>query len=160
MVMREAIPMRAFPNFEVVPLSEVPAATNENIAKVRVTMAPVVLVVADEEIIADTRSAILSGWGYSVRTAYSAERALELAREEPPRYLVTNVKLSRMNGVDLAFAIRTLATDCRVVLFSGETDSFHLIEKARKSSQDFTFLQKPIHPGHLRPLFPNVDENA
>jgi CheY-like chemotaxis protein len=156
MVMREANPMRAFPNFEVIPLSEVPEDRNQDIAKVRVSMAPVVLVVADEEIIADTRSAILSSWGYSVLTAYSAERALELARQEPPRYLVTNVKLCRMNGVDLAFAIRTLATGCRIVLFSGETDSQPLLETARNSMHDLTLLQKPIHPGHLRPLFPEI----
>jgi DNA-binding NtrC family response regulator len=160
MVVPEAKIMREDPMFEMVPLSEVPGVGNQNVPKVRVSMAPVVLVVDDEEIIADTRSAILSGWGYTVVTAYSAETALEMARKEPPRYLVSDMQLSRMNGVDLAFAIRTLATDCRVVLFSGDTDSFHLIETVRNSTHDFTFLQKPIHPGHLRPLFPKIDENA
>lgn len=159
MVMPEVTAMRDEPRFEVVPLSEVPLAEKQSKPESKARVSPVVLVVDDEEIIADTRSAILSRWGYTVVTAYSAETALELARKDPPRYFVSDVRLSRMNGVDLAFAIRTVATDCRVVLFSGDADSLSKLDTAKNSMQDFTFLQKPIHPVHLRPLFPNVEES-
>jgi CheY-like chemotaxis protein len=143
--------------FETIPLSEVPISATEQSDETHQPTAPVVLVVDDEEIIADTRSAILSGWGYSVLTAYSAEDALEIARRDPPSFLVSDVHLGRMNGVDLAFAIRSIATDCQVVLFSGDADSLALLATARNSTHNFTLLQKPIHPAHLRPFFPDLD---
>jgi CheY-like chemotaxis protein len=143
--------------FETVPLSQVPSADDQDLIN---GSSPVVLVVDDEEIIADTRSAILNSWGYVVMTAYSAQQALELAQTERPSYLVSDLQLNRMNGVDLAFAIRSFATDCQVILFSGEADSLALLATARNSLHGFTLLQKPVHPVHLSPFFPVIEQDA
>lgn len=45
---------------------------------------------------------ILTGWGYRVLTAASAEEALELATVEPVDLLLTDLHLPRMNGLQLA----------------------------------------------------------
>jgi DNA-binding response OmpR family regulator len=63
--------------------------------------------VDDEQIIADTRVAILHSWGYAAVACYDAETALELASVIPPEILVSDVLLTGMNGVDLAIAIRS-----------------------------------------------------
>ena len=110
---------------------------------------PVVLVVDDEEIIADTRVAILAGWGYAAIASYDAESALEMARVIPPEILVTDVCLTGMNGVDLAVDIRSKVPDCKVILFSGQADSLNLLALARNAGHNFTLLQKPVHPAEL-----------
>lgn len=160
MVVREVKTMSPDMRFETIPLSEVPVASDQEGLTHSTFEAPTVLVVDDEEIIADTRSAILSGWGYSVLTAYSAEEALEIARVDPPSFLVSDVHLGRMNGVELALAVRSVASNCQVVLFSGDADSLSLLATARNSAHDFKFLQKPIHPVNLHPFFPVIEQNA
>ena len=110
---------------------------------------PVVLVVDDEEIIADTRVAILASWGYAAMACYDAENALEMARIIPPEILISDVCLTGMNGVDLAVEIRSKVPDCKVILFSGQADSLNLLALARNAGHNFTLLQKPVHPVEL-----------
>lgn len=152
--------MRDTQRFETIPLSQVPILSDQRCSSDFVSAVPVVLVVDNEEIIADTRSAILSGWGYRVFTAYDAEEALQIARTAQPSYLVSDIELNRMSGVDLAFAIRSISTGCQVVLFSGEADSLTLLATAKNSLHDFTLLQKPVHPTHLSSLFPVIEHSA
>ena len=68
-------------NFQVVPLAEVPVAKP---LPSQERQQPVVLVVDDERVIADTLSVILSRSGFSVATAYEGESALELAKVTLP----------------------------------------------------------------------------
>ncbi len=110
---------------------------------------PIVLVVDDEEIIANTRVAILAGWGYAAMASYDAENALEVARIIPPEILISDVCLTGMNGVDLAIEIRSKVPDCKVILFSEQADSLNLLAVARNAGHNFTLLQKPVHPAEL-----------
>lgn len=140
-------------NIQKVPLSEVPIADLETESTPE---PPVVLVVEDEKIVADTRSAILASWGYAVMTAYSAERALEMASLNPPRVLVTNVILNRVKGADLARAIQSKSLDCQVILLSGIAEGDSLAADARAAGCNFTFLRRPVHPRDLKPLLPAI----
>jgi len=131
--------------FEIVSLADVPRSTlNMEEDHPR----PVVLVVDDVQVIADTRVAILTSWGYSAIACYDAESAIEMAQVIPPEILITDVLLTRMNGIDLAIAIRSIASDCKVLLFSGSrtTDGSDLLAAARRNGHNFTLLQKPVHP--------------
>jgi DNA-binding NtrC family response regulator len=138
--------MQTLTKYESVPISVI-AARGLTASESR--HVPVVLVVDDEEVITDTRAAILSNWGYAVLTAYDADSALELARLIPPELLISDVMLARMNGVDLAIAIQREVPDCKVILFSGQADSQRLVDGANGSGHDFAFLPKPVHPAHL-----------
>jgi CheY-like chemotaxis protein len=118
---------------------------------------PVVLVVDDEQIIADTRTAILKSWGYATLTAYDAESALELADLIPPDLLISDVILAGMNGVDLAIAIKESVPDCKVVLFSGQANSIDILSAAHDSGHDFPLLDKPLHPAELFAHLSKID---
>jgi len=140
-------------SIQKIPLAEVPIDDMEyDPAPVR----PVVLVVDDERIIADTRAAIFTSWGYAVMTAYNAECALELARRNPPKVLVSSLSLNRMNGADLARVIQSKSVDCQVILLSGLTENDSLIADARDAGCNFTLLQKPIHPNDLQAFLPEI----
>ncbi len=110
---------------------------------------PVVLVVDDEAVIADTLTVILQQNKYAALTAYSAESALELAALIPPDLLISDVVMPGMNGIELAIAIKTSVPDCRVLLFSGQAGCINLLADAHEAGHDFTLLDKPIHPVKL-----------
>jgi DNA-binding NtrC family response regulator len=107
---------------------------------------PVVFIVDDERVIADTLSIILSKSGFSTMTAYDGESALELARAVHPDLLISDVVMPEMTGVDLAIAVTETVPGCKVLLFSGQAAIVDLLEKARRRGHDFTILTKPVHP--------------
>jgi DNA-binding response OmpR family regulator len=133
-------------NFQVVPLSELPlkgSASQSDRPK------PIVLVVDDERIIADTLTAILTRNGMSVMTAYDGRTALDIARTIPPDLLLTDVVMPDMSGIDLAIAVNQTIPNCKVLLFSGQATTANLLATANDAGHDFTMIAKPIHPKEL-----------
>jgi len=70
---------------------------------------PLVLVVDDERLIADTMTEILRRCGFHAVCAYEGKSALELARHNAPDFVLTDVVMPVMNGVELAIEIRKVA---------------------------------------------------
>jgi DNA-binding response OmpR family regulator len=132
-------------NFQTIPLSEIkPIATDPQSAP-----QPIVLVVDDEQVIADTLAAILSQSGYVALTAYDGTEALEIANLIPPQMMITDVCMPGMSGIELAIAVREAIPDCKVLLFSGQASTADLLAAARTSGYEFEALSKPIHPTEL-----------
>jgi len=133
--------------FKVVPLSEVPG---DAFFPAMERHQPMVLVVDDERVIADTLSVILTRSGFSVMTAYDGESALELAAAIPPDLLLSDVMMGPgIDGTELAIQMVRSYPDCKVLLFSGHAATVDLLAKARMSGHDFSLLTKPIHPADL-----------
>jgi DNA-binding response OmpR family regulator len=130
-------------NFSVVPLTEV--SMKDTVIHTGDRL-PLVLVVDDERVIADTLSAILSRSGFDAITAYDGETALALAKATPPDLLISDVVMPGMTGVELAIALTQAIRTCKVLLFSGQAATVDLLEKARAFGHDFTTLTKPVHP--------------
>jgi CheY-like chemotaxis protein len=127
--------------YQIVPVDQMP--------KLDVTHTgdrPLILIVDDERVIADTLSTILFQSGFLTMTAYNAEHALELARTTPPDLLISDVVMPGRTGIDLAIAITEDFPRCKVLLFSGQAATVDLLETARKAGHNFTTLTKPIHP--------------
>lgn len=113
---------------------------------------PVVLVVDDEVVIADTVTTILSQHGMAAMTAYDGFGALEIAHVVPPDLLLADVVMPGMSGIDLAIQVRKDIPDCAILLFSGQAATAGLLAKAGKAWSDFEVLLKPIHPQKLMQL--------
>lgn len=129
------------PVLEFVPIDEVPSPDSEEPRR------PVVLVVDDEEMIADTLGIILSHHGFVPMVAYDAESALEIASDIPPEVLLTDVVMPGMNGIELAIEMTRRVPDCTALLFSGQAARTEdMLAEAREQGHDFTALTKPIHP--------------
>jgi CheY-like chemotaxis protein len=140
----EVLSMSPELNFQVIPLHEVPPADPMNQHN-----PPLVLIVDDERVIADTLSVILSKCGFAVITAYDGRSALELASVIPPDLLLTDVSMPGMNGIELAIALSQSIPDCKVLLFSGQASTIDLLDKAQHAGYDFTLILKPVHPTDL-----------
>jgi CheY-like chemotaxis protein len=108
-----------------------------------------VLVVDDERLIADTVTKILNLHGYDAFCAYSGEEALKLAESFRPDYLLTDVMMPVLNGVDLALAMERMLPSIKVMLFSGQAGSAAVLQAQENTGPAFTVVAKPIHPEKL-----------
>ena len=105
-----------------------------------------VLVVDDENSIADSLALVFSTQGYDARPAYSAEQAAEIISQWQPKLIILDVVLPGMNGIDFAIQLKTSCPSCRVLLFSGQQNTTALLQEAREKGHEFTIVPKPVHP--------------
>ncbi len=105
-----------------------------------------VLIVDDEVAIADTLAMIFKAQRYEARVAYSAEEAIETIATWQPDLAILDVVLPNMNGIDLAITTKANYPSCRVLLFSGNSNTGLLLEEAAKKGHTFEILAKPVHP--------------
>ncbi|SRR6266702_2754319 len=107
---------------------------------------PRVLIVDDEHIIADTLAVILSQKGFSTTAVYSGERAVETASKLQPNFLISDVIMGGMSGIEAAIRISESVPECRVLLFSGNAATTDLLRDAQSEGYQFEMLAKPVHP--------------
>jgi CheY-like chemotaxis protein len=107
---------------------------------------PKILVVDDEKLIADTLTDILEKAGFHVAVAYDGWSALEIAARFQPQYLLSDVLMPRMNGVDLAIAVQKIYPMARVLLLSGQVGISEILLRGQKQGFEFELIAKPIHP--------------
>jgi CheY-like chemotaxis protein len=105
-----------------------------------------VLVVDDQKLIADTITQILQSAGFHALAAYDGWTALEAAASFKPDCVLTDVLMPRMNGVQLAIAIRKNYPAIRILLFSGQAGTSEVMLEAQKQGFEFELIGKPIHP--------------
>jgi FixJ family two-component response regulator len=109
----------------------------------------IVFVVDDEKLIAETLVAILNRAGFIALAFVDPRRALASARGTLPDFLISDVMMPGMTGVELGLRLREIARGCRVLLFSGRPAG-DLCEIAKnKGMEDFELLFKPMHPSEL-----------
>lgn len=108
-----------------------------------------VLIVDDQHLIADTLAMILKQSGYDAEAVYSGESAVESAWAREPDFMITDVIMGGMNGVEAAIRISEHVPQCRVILLSGQMAAMDLRFEAEKSGHPFELLMKPIHPTTL-----------
>ncbi len=108
-----------------------------------------VLVVDDEELIAESVAEILRTEGFDAIAAFSGQEALELAKELCPDIVLSDVLMPDMDGVDTAIRIRDACPKTRILLFSGQAATSDLLERAKSKGHQFELLPKPLHPTRL-----------
>jgi CheY-like chemotaxis protein len=110
---------------------------------------PRVLVVDDEQVIADTLAKILDLNGYDASAVYTGTAAVESARQLQPDLIISDVIMPDMNGIEAAIRIRGFLPGCKILLFSGQAATADLLENARSQGHEFEILAKPVHPADL-----------
>lgn len=126
-----------------------PGAARDPKSRRRAAARPSILVVDDQQIIADSLADILNGSGFHAKAAYGGREALQLADAMRPDYLLTDVVMPAMNGVQLAIAIRQKMPATRILLLSGQAGISDILQDGRRQGYDFELIAKPIHPDRL-----------
>src|SRR4029077_4701858 len=107
-----------------------------------------ILVVEDQDDVRQLLSDSLEEFGHEVRTARSAEEAIELLEQDIGiEVLVTDITLpGRMTGLDLAHKARELLPDLKILTISGNASE----ASVRAPYVDcLAFLPKPFRPSDL-----------
>jgi CheY-like chemotaxis protein len=89
---------------------------------------------------------ILEMSGFQVATAYDGREALETVARFHPDYLLSDVLMPRMNGVELAIAVQKMFPSARILLFSGQAGISEILLEGQKQGFDFELIAKPVHP--------------
>jgi CheY-like chemotaxis protein len=108
-----------------------------------------ILVVDDEECIADTLALILRSSGYEAGSVHDGRSALRECERWMPDLVISDVVMPELNGIDLAIAIRERYPACKILLISGLAASQELAEQAFRKGHSFEILAKPIRPIEL-----------
>jgi CheY-like chemotaxis protein len=107
-----------------------------------------VLVVDDERPVAITLSAILEAEGYKTAIAFSGEEAMGVAARFRPDFLLSDIRMPGINGVDAALRILEFLPGCCVLFISG-FPADEALAGARTRGFNFQVCSKPIPPPEL-----------
>jgi CheY-like chemotaxis protein len=105
-----------------------------------------VLIVDDEQLIADTLALILEKSGFESEAAYSGANAVEKAIILRPDVLISDVVMEGMSGIEAAIRILANLPGCRIILFSGNAATSDMVEIAAAGGHRFELISKPVHP--------------
>ncbi|MEE4609234.1 MAG: response regulator transcription factor [Desulfobacteraceae bacterium] len=105
-----------------------------------------ILVVDDEEDILELVRYNLQREGYQVAAAASGEKALKMARQQPPDLIVLDLMLPGMDGLDVA---RQLKNDARcrqvpIVMLSAKGEEADVVTGLELGAEDY--VTKPFSP--------------
>ena len=101
-----------------------------------------ILVVDDEEGIRHVLKQVLEYEGHNVRTASGGGGALEIHEEFSPDLTFLDVKMARMDGLEVLARIREREPEAVVVMISGHGSIETAVEATRRGAYDF--LEKPL----------------
>jgi PAS domain S-box-containing protein len=108
-----------------------------------------ILVVEDEEALREVTRRILTRNGYTVVTAASGARAIELAAERagPIDLVLTDVIMPKMQGPTVAKEVSQLRPGIRVLFMSGHAQT--VLEAEAVLGTDFQLVEKPFNEAKL-----------
>jgi DNA-binding NtrC family response regulator len=105
-------------------------------------MKPVILVVDDEPLQREIMKTILEGEGYQVETASSGAEALALMKKSPADLVLTDLKMTGMDGLELLAAIPRGTVPPPVIIITAHGTIDSAVEAVRSGA--FDYLTKPL----------------
>lgn len=82
-----------------------------------------------------------------IKEAYDGINALEILDDFEPNILLTDVRMPRLNGIDLAFKVRELYPNCMILFMSGYSDKEYL--KSAIKIKAVNYVEKPVEIDEL-----------
>ena len=110
--------------------------------------APVILVVDDEINICHAVERILAKVGIRVRSALNGEEALALLASEPFDAVLTDLKMSRLGGMEVLRRAKELHPGIPVIVMTGFASVSSAVEVMKLGAVDY--LPKPFTPNEIR----------
>ena len=105
-----------------------------------------VMVVDDEQVIANTLAIILNNADFEARGVFSGQKAVELLETFSPDVLIVDVIMPGITGIEVAIIVRDKLPGCQILLFLGQAATSDLLDETRSRGYEFEILVKPVHP--------------
>ncbi len=112
------------------------------------------MIVEDEVHALHGLAELVSSWGYETEMAGDGMEALEKAGPWKPGIIVTDLKMPRMNGLELLQQLSANKNDCTVVVLTAQGSIDLAVEAMKIGAYDF--IQKPVEPTRLRTTLSNA----
>src|SRR6202051_2284293 len=113
-----------------------------------------VLIVEDELHALAGLAELVSGWGYRTETARDGVEGLEKAAEWFPGIIVTDLKMPRMDGLELLLRLSEMQLNAAVIVLTAQGSIERAVEAMKMGAYDF--IQKPIDPTRLKTVLANA----
>ncbi len=115
-----------------------------------------VLVADDEENLRLVLKTLLRRSGYEVETAGSGEEALALVESFGPDFVITDVRMPRMGGLDLLATLRAKGNDATVIVMSAYGSNDLALEAMKAGAYDY--VSKPFKPDEIVLVLKKAEE--
>jgi DNA-binding NtrC family response regulator len=113
-----------------------------------------VLIVEDELHALAGLAELVSGWGYRTETARDGIEGLEKISEWFPGIVVTDLKMPRMDGLELLSRLGEMQLNAAVIVLTAQGSIERAVEAMKMGAYDF--IQKPIDPTRLKTVLANA----
>lgn len=116
------------------------------------------LLIIDDEFI--TRKGIINNIDYSdyniheIEEADDGVNALKTAREFQPDIVISDIKMPRMDGVTLAFELKKILPNCRIIFMSAYTELDYYRNAIKLNA--VSYIEKPIDLEELKQSIQNA----
>ena len=107
-----------------------------------------ILVVDDEEKMCESLKTLLSGVGYEVTTVQEGEKAIQKINQDNFDLVITDIKMPRLDGLDILKAARTKDQEALVILMTGFASLDSAVNAINQGAYDY--LMKPIEFPELK----------
>ncbi len=109
-----------------------------------------IMVIDDENIVGKRLKPALEKTGDTVETFEDGEKALARFDEQPFDIVVTDIKMEKIDGIEVLEQILVKSSRTKVIIITG----YATVEVAREalSKGAFDFIAKPFKPGDLREI--------
>lgn len=106
-----------------------------------------VLIVDDHKPFRESLTKVLEGEGFRVLATHDGEEALNVLRKEFIHLVLTDLKMPKMDGVELLKVVKTLHPIVEVILITG----YATVDTAVAAMKDgaFDYIQKPFKPREI-----------
>ena len=101
-----------------------------------------ILVVEDDEAIRTSMQSYLADLGYQVETANDGESALEMFRRQAPDLLLCDLRLPRIDGLEVLSQVTAANPEVPVIIVSGVGSMDDSIQSLKRGAWDY--ITKPI----------------
>jgi DNA-binding NtrC family response regulator len=109
-----------------------------------------VLIVEDEENERTGLAELVSAWGYRAETARDGVEGLEKVASWSPAIVITDVRMPRMDGIELLSRIGEQPQTVAVIVVTAQGSAETGFEAGKLGA--YSYIQKPIDPNRLRNL--------
>jgi DNA-binding NtrC family response regulator len=114
-----------------------------------------VLIVEDEAHARSGLTELIGAWGFRAEGAADGVDGLERIRQWSPGIVVTDLKMPRMDGMELLARIRELADRPVVIMLTAQGSIESAVEAMRMGAYDY--IPKPIDPVRLKTILQNAN---
>ena len=113
-----------------------------------------ILIVEDEENERTGLAELISAWGYRTEVARDGVEGLEKIESFDPGIIVTDLKMPRMEGMELLERISEHPAEIAVILLTAQGSIDAAVAAMKLGAYDF--IEKPVNPTRLRNILQNA----